>query len=219
MVSRLKGFGNLLKPGTSHYELNLEYSAKEEGLYSFVVSAFQDVPEQGVKNVQLPPMFNYQRLPTDPIMVPGAMTPQPLAIVEIGQNNKPLSFFVTGSLTDFPLDWVRDNTSRIGFSLKNAFNKVQPVAFAPVLGLEDSKLLAGQSLKRTFNLGAVPDNWNGALEYISNSIYQVKDYRSQDSSSLTNAAFNMIDLIKNDDASGWNAQLKGFYDIEADPKK
>lgn len=207
-----------LKPGASHYELSLEYSAKEQGFYSFVVSAFQDVSDQEVQNVQLPPMFNYKRLPTDPIMIPGAMTPQPLAIVEVGRNNRQLSFFVTGSLTDFPLDWGKDHTSRIGFSLKNAFNKIQPVAFAPVLGLEDSKLQAGQPLKRTFNLGAVPENWNGALEYISNSIYQVKDYRSQDSSSLTNAAFKMIDLIKNDNASGWNAELKGFYDIEADPK-
>lgn len=206
-----------LKPGASHYELSLEYSAKEEGFYSFVVAAFQDVSEQEVQQVQLPPMFNYKRLPTDPILIPGAMTPQPLAIVELGRD-KPLSFFVTGSLTDFPLDWGKDNTSRIGFSLKNAFNQIQPVAFAPVLGLEDSKLRAGQSLKRTFNLGAVAENWNGALEYISNSIYEVKDYRAQDSSSLTNAAFNMIDLVKNDDASGWNAQLKGFYDIEADPK-
>ncbi|NQX39288.1 hypothetical protein SAMN05421820_102340 [Pedobacter steynii] len=207
-----------LKAGASHYELSLTYSAREQGFYSFVVSAFQDVTEAELKNVQLPPMFNYKRLPTGPIMIPGAMTPQPLAIVEVGQNNRPLSFFVTGSLTDFPLDWGKDYSSLIGFSLKNAFNKIQPVAFAPVLGLEDSKLQAGQSLKRTFNLGAVPENWNGALEYISNSIYQVKDYRSQDSSSLTNAAFNMIDLIKNDDASGWNAELKGFYDIEADPK-
>lgn len=207
-----------LKPGASHYELSLTYVAKDAGYYSFVLSAFQDVTEQELKNVQLPPMFNYKRLPAEPIMVPGAMTPQPMAIVEIGQNNKQLSFFVTGSVNDFPLDWGKDNTSRIGFSLKNAFNKVQPVAFAPVLGLDDSKLLAGQSLKRTFNLGAVPDNWNGALDYISNAIYQVKDYRSQDSSSLTNAAFNMIDLIRNEDASGWNPELKGFYDIEADPK-
>ena len=207
-----------LKPGASHFELSLSHSAKEEGFYSFVVSAFQDVPEADVKNVQLPPMFNYKRLPTGPVMIPGAMTPQPLAIVEASQNNKPLSFFVTGSLTDFPLDWGKDQSSRIGFSLKNGFHQVQPVAFAPVLGLEDSKLQAGQSLKRTFNIGAVPENWNGALEYISNSVYQVKDYRSQDSSSLTDAAFNMIELIKNEDASGWNAELKGFYDIEADPK-
>lgn len=207
-----------LRPGTSHYELSLTYTAKEPGYYSFVVAAFQDSPEAEISNVQLPPMFNYKRLPEGPMLIPGAMTPQPLAIVEVNQNKKPLSYFVTGSLTDFPVDWAKDITSRIGFSLKNEFNKVQPIAFAPVLGLADSRLSAGQSLTRSFNLGAVAGKWNGALEYVSNSIYKVKDYRSQDATSLTNAVFNIIDLIKNDDASGWSAPLKGFFDIEADPK-
>jgi hypothetical protein len=208
----------ILKPGASHYELSLTHTAKEPGYYSFVVAAFQDSPELNVSNVQLPPMFNYKRLPEGPMLIPGAMTPQPLAIVEINQNKKPLSYFVTGSLTDFPVDWSKDISSRIGFSLKNEFNKVQPIAFAPVLGLTDSKLSAGQSLTRSFNLGAVADKWSGALEYISNSIYKVKDYRSQDSTSLTNAIFNIVDLIKNDHAAGWSAPLKGFFDIEADPK-
>ncbi|WP_017259944.1 hypothetical protein [Pedobacter arcticus] len=207
-----------LNPELAHYELSLEYKASHEGYYSFIVSAFQDAPQSSIKNVQLPPMFNYKRLPEVPLLIPSAMTPQPLAIVEINQNNKPLSFFITGSLKDFPLDWAKDITSRIGFSLKNEFNKIQPIAFAPILGLEDSKILAGQTLKRSFNLGAVADDWTAALAYISTNIYQVKDYRSQDSLSLTEAAFNIIDLIKNDNASGWSKELKGFYDIEADPK-
>jgi hypothetical protein len=207
-----------LKPGVSHSELRLTYKATTPGFYSFVVSAFQDSPETNVNNVQLPPMFNYKRLPEGPMLIPGAMTPQPLAIVEVNQNKKPLSYFITGALTDFPVDWVKDITSRIGFSLKNEFNKVQPIAFSPVLGLDDSKLSAGQSLSRSFNLGAVADKWSGALEYASNSIFKVNDYRTQDSASLTNAVFNIIDLIKNDNASGWSAPLKGFFDIEADPK-
>lgn len=207
-----------LKPQSSNYELSLEYAAKDEGFYSFVVSAFQSVAANSVKNVQLPPMFNYTRIPQEPLLVPSAMTPQPLAIVEVANTGKPLSFFVSGVADEFPLDWAKDVTSRIGFSLKNEFNEVQPVAFAPVLGLSDSKLLKGATLKRKFNIGAVAGNWNDALAYISTNIYQVKDYRLQDSTSLTNAAFNIIDLIKDEHASGWNPKLKGFYDIEADPK-
>lgn len=207
-----------LKPGLSHYEISLTYKATASGYYSFVVSAFQDTPEANVNHVQLPPMFNYKRLPEGPMLIPGAMTPQPLAIVELAQNKKPLSYFITGSVNDFPVDWAKDITSRIGFSLKNEFNRIQPVAFAPVLGLADSKLDAGQVLNRSFNVGAVTDKWTGALAYISNSIYKVSDYRSQDSTSLTNAIFNIVDLIKNDNAAGWSVPLKGFFDIEADPK-
>lgn len=207
-----------LKPEAANYELSLTYVAKEEGFYSFVVSAFQSVAASSVKNVQLPPMFNYTRIPQEPLLVPSAMTPQPLAIVEVANMSKPLSFFVSGVADEFPLDWAKDVSSRMGFSLKNELNEVQPVAFAPVLGLSDSKLLKGATLKRKFSIGAVAGNWNDALTYVSTHIYKVKDYRLQDSTSLTNAAFNIIDLIKNEDAAGWNPKLKGFYDIEADPK-
>ncbi|MCD0486972.1 hypothetical protein LPB86_01945 [Pedobacter sp. MC2016-14] len=207
-----------LNPQASHYELSLSHQAQTEGYYSFVVSAFQSIPENEVKSVQLPPMFNYQRIPQSPVFIPGAMTPQPLSIVTANHHGRPLSLFVAGALHDFPLDWGKDLSSRIGFSLKNELNEVQPVAFAPVLGLEDSKLASGQTLKRNFTIGAVAGDWNSALGYISENIYRVKDYRSQKEGSLTNAAFNIIDLIKNEDASGWSPELKGFYDIEADPK-
>ncbi len=105
----------------------------------------------------------------------------------------------------------------MGFSIKNEVNRVQPVAFAPVMGLDDSKLTAGQTIQRDFAIGAIAGGWNEALEYISDSIYKVKDYRKQHTASLTEAAFNMIDLVKQDAAAGWDARLKGFYDIEANP--
>ncbi|MNK00527.1 hypothetical protein D3C87_183120 [compost metagenome] len=207
-----------LNPESANYELSLSYSAKEDGFYSFVVGAFQSIAKNAVGSVQLPPMFNYKRIPEEPLLVPSAMTPQPIAIVEATNTGKPISLFITGAPAEFPLDWAKDVTSYMGFSLKNELNEVQPVAFSPILGLADSKLNAGATLKRKFNIGAVVGNWNDALAYISSNIYQVKDYRLQDATSLTNAAFNIIDLIKNDDASGWDAKLKGFYDIEADPK-
>lgn len=207
-----------LQPQASHYELSLSHKAQTEGYYSFVVAAFQSVPENEVKSVQLPPMFNYKRIPQNPVFIPGAITPQPLSIVTANITDQPLSMFVAGALTNFPLDWGKDLSSRMGFSLKNELNEVQPVAFAPVLGLEDSKLASGQTLKRDFTIGAVAGDWTSALDYISENIYQVKDYRSQKEGSLTNAAFNIIDLIKNEGASGWSPELKGFYDIEADPK-
>ncbi len=57
----------------------------------------------------------------------------------------------------------------------------------------------------------------GVLTYVSDSIYRVTDYRKQENTSLTETAFNIVDLMKNDSASGWDASLKGFYDIEANP--
>ena len=206
-----------LAAGANHLSLTLNYQANATGYYSFAVAALQPIATSAVKNVQLPPMFQYQRLPDQPLMVPSALTPQPVSIVETTLNNTPYSYFVAGALSNFPLEWATGETSPMGFSLKNESNQVQPLAFGPILGFADSKLNAGQSITREFMIGALPSTWDGALEYLSNKVYEVKDYRKQGTTSLTNAALNMVDLIKNDNASGWDTTMKGFYDIEQNP--
>lgn len=201
-----------------HLTLTLQYTPKQSAYYSLVVAAFQGVSKDKVTQIQLPPMFQYQRIPEQPVMLPSALMPQPLALMEMKDEQGLITTFITRAAADYPLDWGVSNRSMIGFSIKNERNEVQPVALSPMLGLDDSKIAAAQTLKRTFIMGAVTANWNDALEYISDSIFKVKDYRSQANTSLTNAAFNIIDLIKNDNAAGWDATLKGFYDIEAEPK-
>ncbi|MRG48876.1 hypothetical protein GFS24_27445 [Chitinophaga sp. SYP-B3965] len=203
---------------THHLTLTLQYTPKQTAYYSLAVAAFQGVTKEKVAQIQLPPMFQYQRIPEQPVMLPSALMPQPLAMMEIKSEQGMLTTFITRAATDYPLDWAVSNRSKIGFSIKNERNEVQPVALSPVLGLDDSKITAAQPLKRTFIMGAVTANWNDALEYISDSIFKVKDYRSQHNTSLTNTAFNIIDLIKDDNAGGWDVNLKGFYDIEAEPK-
>src|SRR5690606_8816590 len=124
------------------------------------------------------------------------------------------SSFVTADIDAFKNDWGTSDYSPIGFSIKNAQNQVQPTAFAPILGMEDSKYKEGELIDRQFNLGILPAGWEKALTYISDSLYKVKDYRSQPQLSLTDAIFNMVDLVKDENFGGWDKQLKGFYDIE-----
>ncbi|MDR6569107.1 hypothetical protein [Chitinophaga ginsengisegetis] len=204
-----------LTPGAHHFLLTLTYIPKQAGYYSLAVTAFEGVKKEDVTAIQLPPMFQYQRIPDNPVMLPSAMMPQPLAIMETKQG---IATFISGTPADFPLDWGEANTSPMGFAIKNKENGVQPVALSPVLGLDDSRRAAGQSITREFALGALPSGWNDALAYISDSIYKVKDYRTQRQVSLTETVFNITDLIRNDTAAGWAPELKGFYDIEADPK-
>lgn len=205
----------ILRPGQRHLQLNLAYTAPQEAYYSIAVGALQGVKENKVAGIQLPPMYQYQRIPQQPVLLPSALMPQPLAMMELEGKN--LTVFISGTKESFPNDWGTSHTSPMGFGIRNERNEVQPVAFSPVPGLPSSKLQAGQTIKSSFAIGALPSGWNEALEYISDSIYNVKDYRSQQLS-LTETMFNITDLIRNDTASGWAPALKGFYDIEADPK-
>jgi hypothetical protein len=206
-----------LAPNNRHIGITLQFTPAQNGYYSLGVAAFQASVRDSVTNIQLPPMFQYQRLSPQPVLLPSGMMPQPVAIVETKTPQGLWTSFASGTAHTFPLEWGSAYSSPMGFAVKNELNQVQPVAFAPVLGLDGSKLEAGATLQKEFVIGATAGNWNDALEYISDSIYAVKDYRSQKGTSLTEATFNMVDLIKNDSAAGWNAQLKGFYDIEANP--
>ncbi|MBS0030396.1 hypothetical protein ACTJJ0_25805 [Chitinophaga sp. 22321] len=206
-----------LETGSRHLLLTLTYIPKQTGYYSLAVTAFSGVEKEEVTSIQLPPMFQYQRIPDNPVMLPSALMPQPLAMMETKQPQGNLTTFITGTLADFPPDWGEATVSPMGFAIKNAANQVQPAAFSPVLGLDNSQVEAGKTLTRQFALGALASGWNDAMEYISDSIYHVTDYRTQERTSLTETIFNITDLIRNDTAAGWAHDLKGFYDIEANP--
>ncbi len=201
-----------------HIRLRLICKTAQPGYYSMVVAAFNPLREDKMSNVLLPPMYQYKRVSAKPQLLPSAMTQQPLAIAETTNAGAKWSSFVTADIDAFKNDWGNSDYSPIGFSIKNAQNQVQPTAFAPILGMPDSKYKEGELIDRQFNLGILPAGWEKTLTYISDSLYKVNDYRSQPQLSLTDAIFNMVDLVKDENFGGWDKQLKGFYDIEGDPE-
>ncbi|MGC4232313.1 MAG: hypothetical protein QM594_04975, partial [Niabella sp.] len=203
-----------LKQNERHLHVRFNYKVPESAFYSFSLSAFQGIEKSKVANVQLPPMYQYQRVPEKQNLIPLALTPMPVSIVETKLQGKPFSFFITPDPDNLSGKW---GAYDVGFSLKNYDNLVQPVAFAPVLGLEGSKVEKNKTLQKSFKIGMLEGGWETSLEYVSDHIYEVRDYRRQ-TTSLTTSVFNQIDLMKNDEFSGWNNDFKGFYDIEADPK-
>ncbi|SMC98438.1 hypothetical protein [Pedobacter africanus] len=215
--SGITGFWSL-RSGQQHIDLRLICKVAQKGYYSMGVAAFQPVEEQNLENVMMAPMFQYKRLSEGPQMMITSMMQQPLAIVSSKASQGMASSYVAASPELFRKDWGSVDYAPAGFTLKNDNNQVQPVMFAPVLGMSDSRYNTGELIDRHFTIGISQGNWDKALDEVSKEIFEVKDYRKQEQSSLTDAVFNMIDLVKNDEAAGWAPALKGFYDIEGDPK-
>lgn len=207
-------------PGNaSHVELYIKFTPVQEGCYSLGVQALHALLPANINNVLLPPLFQYKRIPETPQMLVSSMMQQPLAIVETSFNGGKVSAFVSGDDTTFPNDWGGVDYSPMGFAIKNHSNTVQPTAFSPVMGMKDSKLSAGQSIERKFIIGFTGKGWNETLEYISENVYHVRDYRRQEELSLTETMFNIIDLMRDPGYGGWDSKMKGFYDIEGKPTK
>lgn len=202
-----------------HIELELTCIPATDGMYSMGVAAFQPIGTENAGNILMPPMFQYRRYPEEPVMLMSSMMQQPLAATEaISVTGDTMTSFVSGDDTTFPLEWGSVDYSPIGFSIKNWDNMIQPVAFAPVMGMADSKAIAGQPMTRKFIIGALNDGWTQALGYISDNLYKVSDYRKQTGTSLTDCIFSMIDLMSDEEFGGWDKSLKGFYDIEGNPE-
>jgi hypothetical protein len=193
------------------------YTVSQAGEYSLVFKAFQTWKSGDVSFDLLPPNYQYQRLPDSPNMVTSSMTPQPLVLaqVKLPDFSAPVSFALTADPEQFAFDWPTPGNAAYGFSLLNEVGLIQPTVFSPVLGLPSSKLKEGETKTVRWNIIMQPGDWRGALATASNQIFKVSDYRHSDGTSLTEAAFNMVDLLKNDEASGWNARLKGFDQIES----
>ncbi|HRJ73194.1 MAG TPA: hypothetical protein PLS03_13305, partial [Terrimicrobiaceae bacterium] len=197
--------------------LTVALTAGRAGNYSVGFSPFSGWQRSQVRFVQLPPLFQMQRLPRKPVMVSSNTTPQALALVEVKPENGggPFTFVAAADPADLPFAWPHRSNSRYGFSLLNPYEQVQPTVFRPVLDLEGSRREEGETLESRFVALALPGDWKAGLQAASDRIFRVTDYREPVRASLTEAALNMIDLIKDADASGWDAKLKGHYNIES----
>ncbi|MBB6731252.1 hypothetical protein [Cohnella zeiphila] len=153
----------------------------------------------------------------------------PMSLVEKrdGDGN-PLTYGVFVSAEELPLDFEPHggaDRQPLGMSLVNNDGGVQPIVYAPQLGAYSS-LAAESTYRFTIGLYAQRSDIYDAYENIVRSEYGYTDYRENVAGqSLTDAMFNMIDLMKvepqGDDSvnyvpspSGWWGRAKGFIDIE-----
>ncbi len=217
-----------IAPGEADVKVELSFDVPKVGYYSVGFSAFGDITRSQTQFVQLPPRYQFQRLPDRPRMLTETATPHAMALVQTEWKDttsgndtndtatapQSVCLVVTAEPKDLPLRWPTTENPAYGFALLNAENRVQPSVFCPVLGFEASRWEPGEKHTVAWRVLAFPGDWMDALEYVSDDIMQVRDYRKPTQASLSQAAVNMIDLMRNADAAGWSSELKGFWNIE-----
>ena len=192
-------------------------TAPATGYYSLGFCALEETARERIEFVQLPPLYQFQRLPVAADMLCNTLTPHPLALAQIPwqTNGTPLCVVVCAEPADLPFVWADATNAVCGFSLLNSRAKVQPTFFSPVLGSPHSRLSAGTTRVINWRVMTRPAEWKATLEACCLNLMKVTDYREPVNASLTEAALNMMDLMMNDEFGGWNDELKGFYDIES----
>lgn len=214
----IKGYWTLSPNGKSA-SLRLDFTPASSGCYSLGLMGLHASLPVSVTNVLLPPMYQYSRLQPQPHMLLSVMMPTPVSMVEAESGGTRMTAFVSADADLSPLDWGGVDYAPIGFTMKNHDNMVEPVAFSPVLGMADSKMEQGKTVSRRFEVGLTATPWNETLEHVATNIYNVCDYRQQPDKSLTETMYSIIDLMRDDEAGGWDKAMRGYYDIEGKPTK
>ncbi|MEP6669073.1 MAG: hypothetical protein ABJF10_07975 [Chthoniobacter sp.] len=191
-------------------QIELHFQPKELGHFSLGYHAPLSCAPGDADFLLLPFMYEGKRFPAEPSVVLSALTPTPLALV----NRAGVSCALVGDPRDIPFEWPTSQNSRYAFALRNESGAAQPLIYLPVLG-QPGSASDGGAIHVRFRLWLQRGEWYAAYHRIAEEIFALQDYRRPVTASLSDAALNIVDLMRNEEAAGWHARAKGPWNIES----
>ncbi len=203
-------------PGGGDFEVSVSINPLRSGFYSVVAAPFAEAAPESVAFHLLPPLYQFQRLPERPKLVPSSVTPHPVSFIELAaSSDRPaITLGVASDPAELPFEWPNASNARYGFALQSDSGLLQPAVFRPLLGLGDSEWRAGEPRTVRWRVLARAGDWRDTLAYATHHIFSVRDYRHPVNASLTTAALNMIELMRDEKGGGFDPSLRGFWNIE-----
>ncbi len=204
-----------LAPGKRVAGVKLTFTPSDAGSYSLGYHIFFRQPLADVEELQMPLAFQRKRFLNKGYMVLDPRAPTPFALAQVGKAEKALCWSLIGDPSEIPFAWPDRRKPNMGLCISDGDGNVQPAIYGPVPTTEDSVAAAGEPLTFTFNVLVQPGEWYAAYRTVADEVFGLRDYRRNVNVSLSDAVYNMIDLIKDDHFGGWWEDPKGWYQIES----
>lgn len=200
----------ILEPGRADALVRMSFKPAEPGHYSLGFHGPLAIAPEQADSWLLPFQFHERRFPKDPVLLLNATTPTPMTLV----NQHGVSCALVADPALIPYEWQRADRSRYGFGLRNEDGLAQPMVYSPVMGLPGSRS-EGNEVTTRFRFWVQRGDWYAAYRGVADGLFELKDYREPTTFSLTDTVFNLMDLMRNEAASGWDAKAKGSVQIES----
>lgn len=200
-----------LAPGEKSIKVAMEFRPTAAGQYSLGYFLFRRESPENVDEFLLPPTIQARRFPSQLFTYLQTQTPTPMSLMQIG----PMTWTVAGDPDSTPFEFPVPAESRYGLQIRDEAGNAHPSIFGPLAGTPDSMADEGDSVRFTFRVLVQPGDWYAAYRTVADEVFDWRDYRKNDLTSLTEAAFNMIDLYMDDEASGWWERAKASHQIES----
>jgi len=194
--------------------VTLKFVPAEAGHYSLGYRLFWKRSINNVAELLLPSLFLRRGLPEQPITMLDPYMSSPLTLVQA--TGKPSwTVGVAGDPSEIPFQWPDGHKPRFGIMLRHADGDLQPSIAGPVPGTAAARVREQQTMAFTFRVLISEEDWYSTYRTYVDDVLHLTDYRRNWEVSLTEAVYNMIDLLKNDRYSGWWNLGKGYYQIES----
>ena len=203
-----------LLPGKLDAKITLTLKPKRDGKFSANLISGSESKE--FTYAFMPFRFNGAVLPEEPYMVSEPYSTVPMALKTVlNDSGEAVTTGVALGAENIKLRWPKMENADFGMTLRGPEGGALPSITIPALSSVDSMMQAGDSFDITYYLVESPGEWYPVYERMALDVYQVTDYRKNYEGSLTGAILNTTRLAA-DDYSGWDANQKGYSNIEAE---
>lgn len=192
-------------------QVTLRFTPSVPGHFSLGYHAPFAHPQERTSFLLLPFMLQGRRFPEHPAAMLSSSMPAPLALVAAGDG----ACAVMAEPADLPFEWAGKDNARFALGLRNEDGEAQPFIYSPVLGQPGSRVETLAPIEAHFRVWFGGPAWYESYRGIVDGVYGLKDYRQPTKASLSDTALNLLDLIRDEKASGWNARAKGPWNIES----
>src|SRR5690606_38530182 len=175
--------------------------AEEEGVFSFIIPSSRSLKEEEYTFALAPMRVTNKKVDPEPVVYTEQYLFTPMAAVtSSGYNSKKHieSELTTGFTVDpssVSFKWTYNWNSEFGAMLRNEAGKISPALIAPLPGTEVSRFIPDKVYEFTYRPLYRFGGWYDTYKHVAQTIFNLKDYRSNYYTSLNEAIFNTTKLM------------------------
>ena len=201
--------------------VTIKSSMKKTGTISMGIYNTPQITDDSYTNLLIPFAFDSKRKTQGSMLISEQNAYTPMSTISISEELSPIKGkkFTYGLAVDpasinNSSEWIYGHTAKFALGNVGMNKEAQPSLFAPMFGNQAFNFNAGDVYSFSYRPIAYVGDWYETFRHVNLDILKLKDYRSNYFSSMTDAIFNVTDLMMDDLYGGWDRQAKQYYDME-----
>lgn len=212
-----------IESGDEEPRVDMTVTAKRNGSYSVIIPSHDSYTEDEYEYGLLPMQYRGHGFPEVPLLITEQYMFTPMVTVSLPKGNsvvpgKQITYGYTVDPDWIPLRWVYKDDYKFGAVMRaptsTGVGKIAPSLIAGAQGSPDSSLKVGASYDFSFRPIYRTGDWYDTFSHVAHGLFDVRDYRENYYSSVTDAILNTSDLMMDDEAGGWDANGMGHWNME-----